>query len=137
MAKIITLTEAGSIALHAMVLIAKSEGKLNVVKISEATGSSKHHVAKVMQRLVKDNYLTSDRGPYGGFALKKEPGDISLLDIYTTIEGDIEISSCAMGHLKCPFESCILGDLAKRMSLDFKEYLGKRTLADYISGDFK
>ena len=50
MSKIVTLSEAASIALHSMVLIARSEEKLNVGQIAEKIDSSKHHVAKVMQR---------------------------------------------------------------------------------------
>lgn len=72
MSKIVTLSEAASIALHSMVLIAKSETKLNVNQISEAIDSSKHHVAKVMQRLAKEDFVASNRGPSGGFVLKRE-----------------------------------------------------------------
>ena len=67
MAKIFSLSEAASIAIHSMVLIARSDKMMNVVKIAERTGSSKHHVAKVLQRLVKEDYLSSVRGPHGGF----------------------------------------------------------------------
>lgn len=57
MSKIFTLSEAGSIAIHSMVLIARSNDSLNVIKIAELTGSSKHHVAKVLQRLAKEDFL--------------------------------------------------------------------------------
>ena len=54
MSKVVTISEAASIGLHGIILIAKSKKEMvNVVKIAELTGSSKHHVAKVFQRLVK------------------------------------------------------------------------------------
>jgi len=93
MSKIVSLSEAASIALHGIILIARSENNLNVIKIAEETGNSKHHVAKVMQRLVKDGYIESQRGPSGGFVLKKDPKDISFLEIYETIEGKIEVKT--------------------------------------------
>ena len=73
MSKIVTLSEAASIALHAMVLITRSTEKLNVGQIAESIDSSKHHVAKVMQRLAKENFVASNRGPSGGFVLKMKP----------------------------------------------------------------
>jgi DNA-binding IscR family transcriptional regulator len=49
MSKIISLSEAASIAIHGMVLIASAKENLNVIKISERTGASKHHVAKILR----------------------------------------------------------------------------------------
>jgi Rrf2 family protein len=132
MSKIFALSEAGSIAIHSMVLIAQADEKLNVIKIAERTGSSKHHVAKVLQRLVKDDFLLSNRGPRGGFALKKEAGQISLLDIYESIEGHIENTACPMDNPICPFDKCILGNIIGTMTQTFKDYLAGQKLIDFI-----
>ena len=132
MSKIFSLSEAGSIAIHSMVLIAKSENKLNVIKISERTGSSKHHVAKVLQRLVKDDFLTSNRGPHGGFKLKRPAEEIDLLEIYESIEGRIEITECPMDNMICPFDKCILGNVIGNMTQNFKDYLQSQKLSDYL-----
>ncbi len=126
------MSEAGSIAIHSMVLIAKSENKLNVIKIAERTGSSKHHVAKVLQRLVKDDFLTSNRGPHGGFKLKRSAEEINLLEIYESIEGRIEITECPMDNMICPFDKCILGDVIGKMTQNFKDYLQSQKLSDYL-----
>jgi len=132
MSKIFSLSEAGSIAIHSMVLIAGSETKLNVVKISERTGSSKHHVAKVLQRLVKDDYLSSNRGPHGGFELKKPATEINLLEVYESIEGKIEITTCPMDNLICPFDKCIFGNIVHAMTQNFKDYMVNQKLSDYL-----
>lgn len=132
MSKIFSLSEAGSIAIHSMVLIARSDNKLNVIKIAERTGSSKHHVAKVLQRLVKDDFLTSNRGPHGGFELKRPADEINLLDIYESIEGRIEINECPMDNLICPFDKCIFGNVISKMTQNFKDYMKDQKLADYI-----
>lgn len=112
MSKIVTLSEAASIALHAMVLITRSTEKLNVGQIAESIDSSKHHVAKVMQRLAKENFVASNRGPSGGFVLKMKPEDITLLEIYESIEGKVHIQNCPGDKLNCPFGGCLLGDLS-------------------------
>jgi len=132
MSKVFSLSEAGSIAIHSMVLIAKSENKISVVGIADQTGSSKHHVAKVLQRLVKDDFLQSVRGPHGGFKLKRPASQINLLEIYESIEGKIEINHCPMGNLICPFGKCIIGGIISDMTLNFKDYLQSQTLANYL-----
>lgn len=132
MSKIISLSEASTIGLHAMVLIARSVDGLNVQAISDRTGSSRHHIAKVLQRLVKENYLTSTRGPSGGFVLKKKPEEINLLQIYECIEGKIEISNCPLDHEICAFEKCLFNNLTQQMTKQAIEYLESRTIASYL-----
>ncbi len=132
MSKIVTLSEAASIALHSMVLIARSEKKLNVNQISEAIDSSKHHVAKVMQRLAKEDFVASNRGPSGGFVLKMDPTDISLLMIYEAIEGKVAIQSCPGDKRTCVIGSCMLGDLSRNMTKEFKDYMESHYLNEYL-----
>lgn len=131
MSKIVSMSEAVSIAIHGMVLIAKSKNTVNVQDIADATNSSKHHVAKVMQRLVKENYLSSQRGPTGGFNLKKSSEKITLLEIWEAVEGKIEISQCPIDKPICPFDKCILNNVTNKMSEDFKKYLSNQTLAEF------
>jgi Rrf2 family protein len=132
MSKIVTLTEAASIALHGMIIVAKNDNKANVVQIADLTKSSKHHVAKIFQRLVKDGLLDSHRGPSGGFSLKKSPSEITLLEIYESIEGRIEVTSCPHDKHICPFEKCIMDNVTRKMTSDFKDHLKNNTIADYM-----
>lgn len=132
MSKVVTISEAASIALHGMILIAKSKPSINVMQIAEMTGASRHHVAKIMQRLAKNNYLASHRGPSGGFTLKKRPEDITFLEIYETIEGDIDITPCPLDKQICPFDKCIMNNVTNQMTLKFREHLRKQTLDQYI-----
>jgi Rrf2 family protein len=132
MSKIVSLSEAASIALHGLILIAREGESLNVIKIAERTSTSKHHVAKVMQRLVKAGFLYSQRGPSGGFALKKKPEEINFLDIYETIEGNIEISACPMEKPICPFGKCIMNNVTNKMTIEFQNYLREQTIDQYI-----
>jgi len=132
MANVFSLSEAASIALHGIILIAQEKEGLNVIKIAERTDTSKHHVAKVMQRLVKAGYLISHRGPSGGFLLKKDPKDINFLDIYEVIEGPIEVSECPMHKHICPFDKCIMNNVTNKMTLEFKDFLNQKTIDQYL-----
>lgn len=132
MSKIISLSEAASIAIHGMVLIASAKENLNVIKISERTGASKHHVAKILQRLVKEGFLTSNRGPSGGFLLKTPAEHITLLQIYEAIEGKLDEVNCPVENPVCPFQKCLMGNIVKKMTLEFKTYMSSQTLNDFI-----
>lgn len=133
MSKIFTLSEAASIAIHGMVLIARHEEEgINAVRIAEYTGLSRNHIAKVMQRLVKDDLLKSFRGPAGGFSLKKKPEEITLLNVYESIEGPLGVTDCPFDYEICNYDKCMMGNVINKMTLDFKKYLSTQTLKDYM-----
>jgi len=132
MSKIFTLSEAASIAIHSMVLVARSPEGINVNQIAEFTGLSKNHIAKVMQQLVKKDLLKSVRGPAGGFSLKRDPQTISMLDIYEMMEGPLEESDCPLNYAVCNFDQCIFGNIVNEMTTGLKQYLSGQTLDKYM-----
>ena len=132
MANIINFSEAASIGIHSMILISKSDKPLNAIVLSKELGNSKHHIGKVLQRLVKDGFLSSFRGPTGGFVLEANPNKISLYDIYVSIEGKSNVKLCASdGHI-CPVDKCIKKNVVKRLSDEFVSYMKNQMLIDYL-----
>lgn len=132
MAKIVSYSEAASIGLHGMILVARAGETTNVQKIAEITKASKHHVAKVMQRLVKEGFLSSNRGPSGGFTLLMNSEEITLLMIYEAIEGKLKKSHCPNDHPICPLGECILGTVVSDMSDLFRNHMEGSKLSDLI-----
>jgi len=133
MSKIINFSEASSLAIHAVVLIAQAKGKaVNVNSISDATGASRNHLAKVMQRIVKHGIVTSMRGPSGGFKLKNDPSEVTLYDVYESIDGPIIIEGCPLGRPICPFEDCIMGGIVNKLTNEMKKYLKKETISNFV-----
>ncbi|MFW5687479.1 MAG: RrF2 family transcriptional regulator [Bacteroidota bacterium] len=131
MSKIFNISEAATIALHSMGLIARSEKLINAQEIADVTGFSKNHIAKILQQLVKNGYLISTRGPKGGFVVSEKAKDVSLLDIYKAIEGDLEDTpNCKMQCENCPFNSCIFGGLEQKFSREFRNYLTNKKVAE-------
>lgn len=125
------LSEAVSIAIHSMMLITQSSNMINVIQISERLGASKHHVAKILQRLVKEDFLDSIRGPKGGFKLKKNASEITLYDIYKSIEGDLSPEYCVFESKLCPFDKCVMGVSGNKFTAEFVNYLKSETLDKY------
>ena len=133
MAKVVSLSEAVSIALHSMILIGRSNGEsVNADKLAEATGSSRHHVAKVMQRLAKDGFVGSYRGPKGGFYLLRNPKKIFLLEIYEAIEGKRVPVTCPMEKPICAFDKCFMNNLTYDLTMQFIQYMKSHSLANFI-----
>jgi Rrf2 family protein len=130
MNKLINISEATSIAIHSLSLIAKIEKSINATQIAEFTGFSKNHLSKVLQLLVKQGYLVSSRGPKGGFTLAKEAKEISLLDIYELIEGKFSDAYCLEHSPICPFQDCIYGDIIQEISEFFIKSFSKRSIED-------
>jgi len=132
MAGLMQLSEAASLALHGMGLLAASRRRMSVKELASATGASEAHLSKVFQRLGKEGYVFSTRGPRGGFVLAKPPEEISLFDIYRAIEGEPSKEYCLLRRESCPFKRCIFGSIVRRLSEDFLSYLTSKTLADLV-----
>ncbi len=126
------MSDAASIAIHSMVLIARAGDGINAVKIAEISGFSKNHISKVLQRLVKNGLLKSVRGPMGGFTLKLDPANITLLEIYEGIEGSLDLTECPMAHDICGFDNCIMGTVVNKMTIEFRKFLKEQSLKSYL-----
>lgn len=129
----IAISEAATLAIHALAYLAKhSDSKpVSTGKVAQVFGFSEAHLSKVFQRLNKSGFLRSIRGPQGGFVLAKEPGEISLLDIYEAIDGPISrYGPCLLHKDECEFGDCIFGDLLESIPRQIEDHLSSTTLKD-------
>ena len=133
MSEIIALSDAVSLALHGMGLLAAG-GRRSAREMAEEMKVSEAHLAKVFQRLVKNGLVLSTRGPGGGFELARDPEDITLFNIYSVIEGVPSGQYCLLRKNECPFEECIFGSMLEKMTMNFTDYLKQTTLADLKRG---
>lgn len=130
MTSVLKISEAASLALHTMVLLAARPGKTmsnrdiaGLLKVSEA------HLAKVLQRLGRAGLVTSQRGPKGGFSLGRDSREISLLAVYEAVEGPLESKSCLLGKPVCG-GACILGGLLHKVGSEVSDYFAQTRLSD-------
>ena len=56
---------------------------------------------KIMRSLIKAGIMKSYRGVEGGFALNKDPKEITLLDVIRAIEGDTYLQKCLYDPESC------------------------------------
>ena len=132
MPSIINFSEAASIGIHGIIILARTGEPMNAIELSKRLVKSKHHIGKVMQRLVKTGFLDSYRGPTGGFKLKRNPEELSMYEIYAAIEGEVEIKDCQNTNPICPFNKCIHNNVVKILSTNFVDYMRNERLSEYI-----
>ena len=130
MSNLINISEAASLALHGLVVIARSQpSRINVKVLAEKLNASQTHMAKVFQKLGKANLVRSLRGPAGGFELNKPAEDITFLEIYEIIDGEIILGDCPLGKNHCVFKSCIFDNELTRISTEIYETLRRIKLS--------
>jgi Rrf2 family transcriptional regulator, nitric oxide-sensitive transcriptional repressor len=133
MSNLVRISEAASLAIHTMALLARQRDEhLTNEVIAQRLGASGHHLAKVMQRLVRAHLVESLRGPFGGFRLGVSPGEIGLLQIYEAVEGPIGDAggACPLGRPACRDKNCMLGSLMCRLHQQACDYLARTTVQD-------
>ncbi|MCD4691164.1 Rrf2 family transcriptional regulator [bacterium] len=131
MGNIVRTSESATLALHAMGILAGRPGSISAHRIAETLGASEATLAKVMQRLVKAGLVTSRRGPHGGFELAKPSEDVTLLDVYESIEGEIEVTHCLLDAPVCGAQSCPLARVFERAGQEIVKELARTTLAEF------
>src|SRR5438552_2399184 len=100
-----------------------------VKNIAEEENIPSHFLAKILQQLARKGLLRSSKGPTGGFALRKGPSDIRLLDIVEALDGLGAYQQCASGLSECTDEMpCSMHDNWVNLRSRIMDYLGRNTI---------
>jgi Rrf2 family transcriptional regulator, iron-sulfur cluster assembly transcription factor len=129
------ITRAGEYGvLGLMNLARRSPGQMALLdEVSRTERIPKSFLAKIFQDLVKAGLVRSIRGAHGGFALVKDPAQISVLEIIEAIEGKIVFQRCRQMKPDCEHtEGCALCGLFEQAQDGVKDVLLRTTLVDLI-----
>jgi len=130
MADIVKISDATALALHSLVYLAHDPAERpTTTEIAKEFHVSRHHLAKVHQRLTKAGLLRSHRGPAGGVELAKDPKAITLLEIYEVMEGSMLSKACLFGKDACHRSDCVLGNLLPGLTRQVQKYFKETSLA--------
>lgn len=77
------------------------ETRLSVSDICEREAITAPFAYKILKKLQNAGIVQGYRGVHGGYALKKEPAELTLYDIYTAIDSDMSIIECLNGRCEC------------------------------------
>jgi Rrf2 family protein len=132
MQNILRISEAVSLALHAMTFLAAHGDRPHSTKeIAEKLAVSEAHLSKVLQRLHRGRLVQSIRGPKGGFSIVGSPASIRLLDVYECIDGELPVCDCLLASPVCSGKGCIFGGLPVSVSRQFKDYMANTKVSDF------
>ncbi len=111
-------------------LASRPAGDLCLVdEIAEAEDLPRPFTSKILRDLVRAGLLTSSRGPGGGYALARDPEDVSLLEIQQIIDGVGILDRCAVGLAACnEFAPCPLHDEFEPLREEIRTYLSGTTV---------
>lgn len=100
-------------------------------ELAAVTGIAVPTVSKILKMLARGNLLISVRGAKGGYALSRNPGEISVAEIIDAMDGPISITECSTSS--CQQESiCSTRHNWQGINRLIREALEKVTLAEMI-----
>lgn len=85
------ISTRGIYGLEAIYYIALNDHKkpLQICEIAKYTNTPQNYLEQILSTMKNAGFLTSIRGPKGGYALKKRAEDISVYEILVLLEGNI------------------------------------------------
>jgi Rrf2 family protein len=90
------------------------------------------YLEQIFSKLRRAGLVEAVRGPQGGYTLARKPGDISLADIISVLEGPIEPILCSMPENRHPHcheeDGCASRTLCNELDGELKRILSRNTL---------
>ena len=80
-------------------------GPAQTAEIAARQGIPEPYLDQLLTTLRKAGLIHSRRGPQGGHVLAKEPDQITLAMVISTLEGSMPPIDCIDGTLECPISS--------------------------------
>lgn len=82
------------------------DGKLRKSRdIGQATEVPVSYLPQILALLVRAGIASSTAGRRGGYGLTRPPGEISLFDVVTAVDGDVSASICVLRGGVCQAET--------------------------------
>lgn len=106
---------------------------VSVPEVSDAYGISRHHLVKVVQRLIELELIESVRGRGGGLRLAREPAHINVAAVVRETEPHLNLVECFDARTNtCPIDpACGLKRALVAAQAAFFAELERYTLADF------
>ena len=129
------LTTKGRFAVTAMLDLAlqNTDKPVTLADISERQGISLSYLEQLFSRLRRNGLVKSVRGPGGGYRIAKNQAEITISEIITAVDEQIDATQCG-GQENCHDERrCMTHDLWASLNDKILEYLSGVSLADLVA----
>jgi Rrf2 family transcriptional regulator, iron-sulfur cluster assembly transcription factor len=121
--------------LKATIALAEQPGEFQGAgHIAERIGAPKNYLGKLLQGLVEEGVVFSQKGMGGGFQLARQPEDISLYDIVEPVDRVSRWEGCFMGKTSCDAANpCAIHDQWASVRDGYLAMLKEASLADVVA----
>lgn len=127
-------SQTAEYALRAMTCLARfSEGPLTTAEIARVSRVPAGYLSKVLQQLARADLVTAVRGLRGGYRLKRESSEITILQVLNAVDPLQRIHSCPLGLPEHGTRLCLLHRRLDESLARVEEVLGATFLRDVLS----
>lgn len=95
------LAQRTDLALRAMQLLCSSGERVPGSKLAEKLGTTHQYLPQIMSPLVRHRWVSSSRGPHGGYKLEVGLPTITVLDLIEAMEGPTDTHTCVLSGQTC------------------------------------
>ncbi len=128
------LTTKGRYAVTAMLDLGLNygAGSITLADISERQSISLSYLEQLFSKLRKHKLVSSARGPGGGYQLSRPAEEITIFDVISAVDENIDSTACK-GQSNCrDGEACLSHHLWCDLSEQIQNYLASITLGKVI-----
>jgi len=112
------------------------QGPVQIGDVSKRENISVKYLEQLIIPLKKANFIKSVRGPKGGHMLAKSPGEITVGEIVSILEGGINLSSCIANPEVCDRTTrCLTRGVWEEATKAMYDKLNSVTLSKMINDD--
>jgi Rrf2 family iron-sulfur cluster assembly transcriptional regulator len=128
------LTTKGRYAVTAMLDLSLNYqvGAITLADISERQGISLSYLEQLFARLRKQELVSSSRGPGGGYRLSRPAEDITVLEVISAVDENVDTTQCEGRHNCHGEDPCLSHELWQSLSDQIRTYLNGITLAEVV-----
>ena len=130
------LTRFTDYSLRVLMYLGVSESHSGTIpEITATYNISRNHLLKVVGGLVRNHFITTQRGKGGGIYLARHPEEIIIGDVVRRMEGTLAVVECLQAeHQECLLTpNCRLQGIFREAQEQFLTALDRYTLADLLT----
>ncbi len=128
--KLSTKSRYGLRVLLQIAIDSKNDHVVTGREIAESQEISEPYLEQIMIPLKNYGAVSTVRGCRGGYRLKKDAAEISVLDVIELFEGELSLVRCHDGHSSCPrCKFCSASAVWKELSETLREKARSITIA--------
>ncbi|MBC7924967.1 MAG: Rrf2 family transcriptional regulator [Bryobacteraceae bacterium] len=125
------LTRKADYGLISLKHMAMKNGSASAREIADTYGIPLPLLAKVLQKLARSGFVTSEHGATGGYRLRREARKITTLEVVRSIDGPIFLTSCFTDSGECGLAGrCNVREPLRKVHEEIQRLLESITIAD-------